>query len=152
MRRVKPRRARRGRGDRGSALLLLPACTLLVVLLAALAADAAVVHLARRELLHAAAGAANDAATHGLDEAQLRQGSGLVLSPARALDAAVANLTARGLVGELARPPVVEVDATDVAVSVELVMEVDHLFAPALPGAGRRSRVTAHATAWAHAR
>lgn len=65
---VDPRRS----SDRGSALVLMPALLGVVLILAALAVDLAVVWRTEAELADAAAAAANDLATIGLDEARFR--------------------------------------------------------------------------------
>ena len=62
------------RPDRGSVLMLLPACVLVVIVLASIAVDMAMVHLRQREALDLAASAANDAVTAGADPARLRAG------------------------------------------------------------------------------
>ena len=58
---------RRGRGDRASAVVFVPAAVLILLMLAGLAVDLSVAYLARHQLDDAAASAANDAVTAGLD-------------------------------------------------------------------------------------
>lgn len=136
--------------ERGSALMLMPAAVLIVVVLAAITVDTAVVHLGRRELVHAADAAANDAVTYGLDEDRFRRGEGYLLDLDRARAAVVSSLEARGLLHRLAEPPRVSFTATN-EVRVELRMRVDYVFARALPGA-RSAVVDGRATATARAR
>ncbi|MEJ5254762.1 MAG: pilus assembly protein TadG-related protein [Acidimicrobiales bacterium] len=138
------------RGERGSALMLMPAAVLIVLTLAAITVDTAIVHLGRRELVHAADAAANDAVTYGFDEQRFRRGEGYLLDERRAREAVVSSLAARGLLDRLSAPPVVRFTAVD-EVRVELHMEVDYLFARALPGV-RSATVEAHATAVARQR
>ena len=56
--------------------MLMPAAVLIVILLGSIAVDFAVVFLGQRDLGAAAAAAANNAATYGLDEAAFRAGEG----------------------------------------------------------------------------
>lgn len=123
----------RDRSDRGSALMLMPAAVLVMLVLGAITVDLAVVRLGQRELIAAATDAANDAATVGLDQGELRAGRGYVLDPARAEAAVLASLDAKGLLDRLAAPPEVTVTA-DGTVEVRLVRRVPHVFAKALPG------------------
>lgn len=129
--------------ERGSVLLLMPAAVLIVLILGAIAVDAGVAFLAERELASAAAAAANDAVTAGLDEAALRRGQGYRLDPGRVQDAAARSLAAQGLHPD-----------TDVAVAVEglavrvtLRADAALVFAAAVPGAPDVVRVSATASA-----
>src|SRR5215471_12273387 len=72
-----------GRGERGSVLVLMPVGVLIVLLLGAIAVDLTAVHLRRQQAVDAAASAANDAVTFGLDEGALRTGHGYHLDPVR---------------------------------------------------------------------
>jgi hypothetical protein len=60
--------------ERGSALVLIPAMTLIVLLVAGLMIDSAIGFAAKRDLVEAASAAANDAA-NGIDDATLFEGS-----------------------------------------------------------------------------
>lgn len=135
---------RRPPPERASALFLFPALALVVVVLGALAVDVALVHLAERQAFAAAAAAANDAATYGLDPTALRAGDEPVLVPARARRAAELALAGGQPIGR-ARPPQVEVSGTTVTVTV--ILEVDRVFARGVPGAPRSTTVEATATA-----
>ncbi len=119
--------------DRGSALMLMPAAILIVLVLAAITVDTAVVHLARRDLLHAADAAANDAVTYGLDEDRLRRGEGYRLDPRRVHAAVLGALESRGLLDRLAAPPIITTAGLEVSVALRL--RVDYVFAKALPAA-----------------
>jgi hypothetical protein len=141
---------RRGRGEAGSTLLLVPAGFLVVLVLAAIAVDLGAVHLGRRELVHAAGAAANDAVTEGLDEARLRAGEGYHLDRGRVEVAVRRSLDAQGVLDDLTAPARVEVDGT--TVTVTLTGRVDPVFARALPGGGDGTRVRARASATALAR
>jgi hypothetical protein len=128
-------------GERGSALLLMPAATLMVIVLAAITVDLSLVHLGRREAIAAAEAAANDAATFGLDESSYRTGAGYSLDPVRAHRAMEQSITAAGLVDDLAAPPQMEILGT--RVRVQLSITVDYVFARALPGVAHSTTVTA---------
>jgi hypothetical protein len=127
--------------DDGSALILMPAAVLIVLALSAITMDLSLVHLARREAIAAAEAAADDAVTFGLDERMLRLNGRYVLSEARVHDAVDRALMARSIDDELAAPPTVTITGTTVEVRVEL--QVDYVFAPALPGAPRGTTVSA---------
>jgi putative component of toxin-antitoxin plasmid stabilization module len=139
------RAGHRDGGEAGSTLMLLPAAVLVVLLLAAIAVDLSAVRLGRRELVHAAASAANDAVTAGLDEDRLRRGDGYRLDARRVEQVVLASLAAQQVLDDLATPPAVAVDGT--TVTVTLTGRVDHVFAKALPGAPDHTRVRARASA-----
>jgi hypothetical protein len=127
-------------------LVLMPAAILIVLLLGAIAVDLTVVHLRQQQAIDAAASAANDAVTYGLDQGALRAGRGYRLDPARVTAAVDQSIDAQGLSGELAAPPVVtEPDA--VSVRVVITLRAAYVFARSLPGAPRGTTVTGTATA-----
>lgn len=132
--------------ERGSVLLLFPAAILVVLLLASIAVDAAIAHRAQVELREAAAAAANDAVTHGLDEATFQRTGEWRLDPRRVEAAVRAALAARAdhLDATLAGAPTI--DPATGAVTVTLTAEVDYLFAPAV-SARSGTAVRAAATA-----
>jgi Flp pilus assembly protein TadG len=142
--------ARPSRTDGGSVLLLMPVAVLVVLVLAAITVDLGAVHLARKELVDAAAAAANDATTYGLSEAALRTDGSLVLDRQRAQIAIHQSLAARRVLDHLSGAPEVAID-DDARVTVHLTREVDYVFARALPG-NRSATVTARATAVAQLR
>jgi hypothetical protein len=119
--------------DRGSTLLLFPACLLVVVALASITVDLARVHLTQRALDDAAAGAANDAVTVALDLDALRSSGAYALDPTtvhRVASDSVARLHLSGV-------RAVQVDARVVGprtVDVDMTAVVDLGFAGALPG------------------
>ena len=129
--------------DRASALMLMPAAVLVVLVLGAIAVDAAVVFLAERELASAAAAAANDAVTAGLDEAALRSGQPYRLDPALVEEVVGRSLAGQGL------PPGVDVHVAldGDRVRVTLAGEARLVFAPAVPGAPTTAAVEATASA-----
>jgi hypothetical protein len=127
--------------------MLMPAAMLIVIVLGAIAVDLSVVQLSQREVAAAASGAANDAVTYGLDEAALRAGGAYALDPERvqrAVDLSVAS-------GDLAD----EIDSVTVTptgpdtAEVTLTMDVDYIFAKALPGGPDHTTVKATARATA---
>jgi hypothetical protein len=119
--------------ERGSVLMLMPAAILVMVVLGAITVDLTVARLGQRELIAAAADAANDATTVGIDQATLRAGGGTTIDPGRAERAVWASLDAKGLLDDLAAPPAVTV-TNDGTVEVRLVRRVPYIFAKALPG------------------
>lgn len=135
--------------ESGSVLMLMPAAILIVLVLGAIAVDMSVVYLGQRELLGAAGAAANDAVTVGIDEHALRTRGTYSLDPSAVEKAVADSLAASGMQERLTAAPTVVIDAQD-TVRVVLSMDVDYVFARALPG-GRRHRAV-HATASASAR
>jgi hypothetical protein len=137
---------RSGPSDRGSALMLMPAAVLIVLLLGAVAVDLAVVQMRQRTAVGAAASAANDAVTYGLDQAALRRGDGYRLDPARVEQAVAESIESSGLADDLAAPPVVTEPAPG-TVTVVLRLRVAYVFARSLPGAPAGTTVQASASA-----
>lgn len=132
--------------DRGSALMLVPAGVLVLIVLAAIAVDSSVLLLGQRELANATAAAANDAATLAIDVDRLRRDDCLEVVDERAYEVAVA--------AALVQTDAVEVDPSDVIVTVsdlevrvQMSGTVEHIFAKAIPGSRRTSRVSAASTA-----
>jgi hypothetical protein len=125
--------------------MLMPAAVLIVLVLASLSVDLSLVHLGRREVLAAAEAAANDAVTAGVSEEAYRAGRGYELDARRVEGVVRASLRARGLDGQLAAPPTIDIAGT--TVSVRLVMRVDYVFARALPGAKDHTEVAATGSA-----
>lgn len=113
----------RHRGEAGSALMLFPAAVLILFLLGSIAVDAAVLHLRQRELVTAAQGAAQDAATYAVDDAALRRGE-WQLDPSRAQRAASEALEVAGTAAVLDGPPEVLVDGDRVTVVLRARAEV----------------------------
>jgi hypothetical protein len=139
-------RTRRSAGDRGSALLLMPAAVLVVIVLASIAVDMALVHLRQRQALDLAASAANDAVSAGTDPVLVRRGE-TGLDPAAARRRVERAVAVSDLAGDLAGPPVLHVG--DDRVEVELTVRADHLFARAIPGAPDSATMTVRAAAQA---
>jgi hypothetical protein len=126
--------------------MLMPAAVLVLVVLGGIAVDSAVVFMAQRELAGAVSAAANDAAAEALDEGALYRSGEVVLDPARAAAVAAAAIEARQPQGlRLVGAPVVRVAGRQVC--VRLVADVDHIFAPAVPGGRPSSTVSARAVA-----
>jgi hypothetical protein len=132
--------------DRGSVLLLMPAAVLIVVILGSIAVDFSVAYLGRRELLSAAAAAANDAATHGVDEDAYHNGEGYRLDPARVDAAVAASITGHDLDVDNV---LVVVAITDLTVTVTIEGDVPYIFARAIPAAPDHAHVVARASATA---
>jgi len=137
---------RRLNGQRGSVLVLMPVAVLIVLLLGAVAVDLTVVHLRQQQAVDAAASAANDAVTLGLDEDALRAGRGYRLDAERVRRIVVESIDAQGLTDGLAGPPIVT-EPTPQSVQVVLTFRVDYIFARSIPGAPRSTTVRGTATA-----
>jgi hypothetical protein len=132
--------------DRGSVLMLVPACVLVVLVLASIAVDMSLVHLRQRQAFDLAAAAANDAATAGADADLLRSGR-FVVDPAAARQVVQDTVAASDLAPHVVGAPVVVVDGTTVEVS--LTVAAEHLFTGAMPSAPDRTQVRATASATA---
>lgn len=134
-------------GDRGSTLMLMPACVLVVLVLASIAVDMSLVHLRQRQAFDVAASAANDAVTTGVDTGMLRSGDYRLDS--ESVQAVVQHsVQSSDLAPHLARPP--EIAMTEDTVEVTLAVEAAYLFSGIMPGAPDGTVVTATATATAH--
>ena len=130
------------RGERGSALMLVPAGVLILVALAAMTVDSARAFQAKRELADVAASLANDLATEALvlDSEEFSTTGRLRVDERRAEALAADILAARPIDGlgvvrlvavSVSDPPVGEVPV----VTVTLAATVDFVFSPAVPGA-----------------
>ncbi len=139
---------RRLRGHAGSVLILMPAAVLIVLLLGAIAVDLTIVHLRQQQAIEAAASAANDAVTAGLDQAALRAGHGYRLDPTRVHAAVDRSITAQGLTDQLAAPPEIRQPGPD-TITVIIRLRADYVFARALPGTPHATTVAGTATATA---
>jgi Flp pilus assembly protein TadG len=138
--------------DRGSVLLLFPVAVLVVVVLAAITVDSAIVFLGQREVANTVAAAANDAATIGVSNGTFYRAGAVELDPATAEQMATERVRV-GLDGDRFRD--LRVDVTVIggaegcppSVRVHASATVAHVFAPAVPGAPRRSTVEATSVA-----
>lgn len=134
------------RGERGSALVLVPAGVLVLVVLGAIAVDSAVAFLGQREASNAAAAAANDAAAAALSDASFYRGSGaLVVDPVRADAVARRAVEARAPRGLAVEAVEVRVDGAGVCVTVR--GRVPYVFARGLPFAADSAVVRGQAGA-----
>jgi hypothetical protein len=133
------------RGDRASVLMLVPAGALIVVLLGAIAFDLSLLFLRQRQAASLAADVANDVATLALDVSTFRASGEYVLDPSRAEEVGRSLLDASDL-GPHLTSALISVDADD-TVTVEVTIDVDYVFARAVPGAADGTTVTGRATA-----
>ena len=136
--------------ERGSALVLMPVAALIFIILGALALDATVVFMAERELAGAAAAAANDAVTRGIDRDEFYRSGCVVVLPGAAVDVVRSSVAAKELErsGLSMAAPEVDVRAGS-AVTVTLRGTAPHVFTRAVPGAPSDADVSATATATA---
>jgi Flp pilus assembly protein TadG len=125
--------------------MLMPAGVLVVLLLGAIAFDLSVVFLRQRQASALAVDVANDLATAALDEAAFRTDGTYRIDPERADELGRAFVGASDLRDEIADVEVTVV-GTD-AVEVRIVMDVDYVFAKAIPGTSDGTTVVAAATA-----
>ncbi|MGH9077594.1 MAG: hypothetical protein ACRDY0_09130 [Acidimicrobiales bacterium] len=130
-------------GQRGSAVVLVPAGFLVLVVLAAITVDSAVAFLGQRQLNDALSAAANDAAGAAISASRFYQEGQLVLDPARA--ASVVCQTVAGQSSGLHRIRL-SLALDGAVVGVRGSAEVDEVFGRALPGL-RQRQVSALATA-----
>ena len=125
--------------------MLMPAGVLIVLLLGSIAVDFSIVFMAERELVSAAAAAANDAATAGVDQEILRATGTFVLDPVeveRVVEQSLAARTSRLLDGADW-----DVTVSDGEVRVTVVTRAPYLFAKVIPGAPDDAAVAATAVA-----
>ena len=102
--------------------------------------------LGQRELANAAAAAANDAATAAIDVHRLRRDDCIEILDERAYEIAVNSALLQSDAVEIL-PSDVEVTVEDLEVTVAMSGTVEHVFAKAIPGGRRTSRVSATSTA-----
>lgn len=114
----------RGRGDRASVLMLMPAAVLIVLLLGAVAVDSAIVYLRQRQAYNVAFDAANDAAGAGFDLEIARTDGEIVYDPDRVTALARQAVDAAGI-DELR---MVDARADGDGVVVTVSVTVRHLF------------------------
>lgn len=136
-------------GERGSALMLMPAAVLVFVVLGAIAVDFAVAFLGEREVSNAAAAAANDAAGAALDRDRFYADGTVRLDPSAADRVGRSAVAAAGLEGLDDVEIRVDVAAEEPVVTVTVSARVRYVFAKALPGGPDGARVEASATATA---
>ena len=122
-------------------MLLFPSALLVVFLLAAIAIDSAAMFHAQRQAYRAAAQASDDAASM-IDLDRVYADGIVVLDRDRAEATALASLNAARLPGSIVDTPVVSVDPAEGTVTVEVTLEVEHLFFTAVPAAGEPKRIT----------
>jgi Flp pilus assembly protein TadG len=138
------------REEGGSVLVLMPVAALIFVILGALALDATVVFLAERELAGAAAAAANDAVTRGIDEDEFYRSGCVVVLPGAAAEVVRTSVAAKRLDRTTLSLAAPQVDVTGgAAVTVTLRGVAPRIFVKALPGAASTAPVSATATATA---
>jgi hypothetical protein len=122
----------------------MPAAVLITLLLGSIAFDFSLVYLRQRQALNVAMGAANDAATAGVDRELLRRDGTYVLDEADAQEVALASIEGSD-VADLVTVRAVRVAGS--SVTVELTVRVDYVFARALPFADASRTVDVSATA-----
>lgn len=140
------RLSRRGEGERGSVLILVPAGFLVLLLLGGMAVDSAVAFLGQRQLVDSTAAAANDAATVALGDAAFYGSGNLTVDPSAAATVVCRALSAQAI-GDL-HDVTVDVAIAGPVIRVRAHAQVDAVFGRFVPGFGRRS-VSAEATATA---
>jgi hypothetical protein len=130
-----PRISKRGPGERGSAFILAPVAVVIVVFLGAIVIDASALFLTRETLSDAAAAAANDGVSAGLDAHAFTSTGHLRLDPVSARRAALASIAAQR--GQLPADITVDVDvvnpgdaATPPSVVVHITGRAPHVFLP----------------------
>lgn len=138
--RLSSRRAEEG----GSVLILVPVGFLVLILLAAIAVDGAVSYLGQRQLVDAVSGAANDAATAGLDSAAFYRSGVVQIDPARAGAAVCQAVTAQGDAD--LRGLTIWIAVAGPVIRVRARAEVAAVFGRIVPGFGLRV-VTGEASA-----
>ncbi len=125
----------RGRSDRGSVLVLVPAGFLVLIILAALTVDSAVAYLGQQQLHDALSAAANDSVTAGLDNGSFYGSGKISLDPDTTGQAVCDALAAQNVSGLHDLRVWMAIDGD--AVHLEGRAEVDAVFGRAIPGYGR---------------
>jgi hypothetical protein len=125
--------------------MLMPAGALIVLLLGAISFDLSLVFLRQRQASSLAADVANDLASIALDVPTFRESGVFELDPERADSVGRSLLDASDLGDEL-RSATITVSGSD-TVTVRVTLDVDYVFAKAIPGAADGTTVTASASA-----
>lgn len=132
----------RGRSERASVLMLMPAAIVIVLLLGAIAVDSAIVYLEQRQAYNVAFDAANDAAGAGLDRDLVRTTGQFVHDPAQVREIAAATVAASAM----DHLTLVAARVDDGVVEVVVDVRVQHLFGQAFGGRSSETiRVAARA-------
>lgn len=134
----------KGRLDRGSALMLVPAGVLVLLLLAAIAVDSAAAYLGQRQLADELTAAVNDAATAGVSDHRFYGQGAVSLDPAATVAAVCRSLAAQGQPG--LHEVRVAVAVAGAEVTARANAQVHAVFGRLVPGFGTRP-VAAEATA-----
>ena len=132
--------------DRGTVLMLMPAAVLVLLMLGGIAFDYAHLFLAKRELSSVAEAAANDAVTHGVDQAAVRRGDGYVLDPDLVADSVAASVAHHSPDLHFIGDPQVEI-LSPTEVRVTITASIDYVFTRAVPGVAGAATVKVTATA-----
>lgn len=131
--------------ERGTALILVPAMTLVLLALGSIAVDLSMLHGAHRAVHRTVSAAADDAAGM-IDTREVQRTGSVRIDPAAARRVVLAHLEASRLPGELVTVEV-QVSADLRSISVRTVVRIEHVMLRAVPGAGDDEllTVTAHA-------
>jgi hypothetical protein len=130
-------RERRGGGNQGSVLALVPAGFLVLILLAALAVDSAVSYMGQEQLHDALSGAANDAVTAALDDNSFYRSGAIAIDPVAAGRAVCASVAAQNAPALHGLQVWMAVDGDSLRLRGEAV--VDGVFGRAIPGWAHRT-------------
>lgn len=125
--------------------MLMPAGLLILLLLGAISFDLSLLFLRQRQASSTAADIANDLASAAVDDDQLRATGRFVLAQGRA-ESIGAELAEASDLGGSIRSVHVDVVGAD-TVEVRIVVDVEYVFAKAIPGASDGTVVEATATA-----
>lgn len=132
-------------------LMMVPAAVMIVLMLAAVAIDETAVFLAHRQLHAAAAAAANDAVTAGLDRVAFEATGVYRLDAVRVQEAVARSLAAQAtdeVRNAALNGPSITVDSNGrQSVQLALTADVRLIFAGAIPGFDRTRRITERASA-----
>jgi Flp pilus assembly protein TadG len=126
--------------------MLMPAAVLVLLMLGGIAFDYAHLFLAKQELTSVAEAAANDAVTHGVDQAAVRRGDGYLLDPELVSDSVAASVADHSPELHFVGNPRVELLSTT-EVRVTITASIDYVFTRAVPGTPDSATVTVTATA-----
>jgi len=121
--------------ERGSALVLVPAVTLVVFALAGIAVDLSALHSAHRSLHRSVSAAADDAAAM-LDQRHLQMTGEVRIDPSAAQRVAAAHLATVSLTGDLVELRT-DVDPAGGTVTVTATFVVRRILLPASAWSGR---------------
>lgn len=133
-------------GERGTVLILVPTMMLVLLSLGAIAIDLTAIHLSQRAIHRVVSAAADDAAGM-IDTRQIQIDGSVRIDAAKAARTITAHLRSASLPGTPRGTPEVAIANDGLSLTVQVVVEVDHILLRSMPGASQSELITVAASA-----